>query len=51
MFDQDFRIISEFPVDPEINLFTLFFTKRGEMYAQTNIEDQDSLHFVKLTYK
>lgn len=50
VFDKNFRIIGESPIDNGISLSTLFFTKEGKIYARTNYKDENELLFVRLAY-
>lgn len=50
IFDEQFRIIGESPIDRNIAAYTLFFTKDGSIYARTNLKDEYAIHYVKLAY-
>jgi hypothetical protein len=51
IFDEQFKIIGESPVDSEISLSSLLFTSNGRIYARTNAKDEYALHFVRLIYE
>lgn len=50
VFDENFKIVGESEIDNHISLNTLFITKEGAIYAQTNSNDEYALHFVRLVY-
>jgi hypothetical protein len=50
IFDEDLRIIGESIWPKEVDFKTLFFTKDGGMYARVNRQDENALHFIRLTY-
>lgn len=51
IFDKNFKIIGESPIDKDINLYTLFITKQG-IFARTDAlkKDENNLYFVRLDY-
>ena len=50
IFDDQFKIIGESPVNDSMYLHMVFFTKEGNIYARTNAKDEYALHFVRLVY-
>lgn len=50
IFDEDFRIIGESPIDKGCSFKSLFFTADGKIYAKVNVKDEYAIHFVRLAY-
>lgn len=51
IFDENFKITGEVPIDININLSSLFITRDGKIYARTNAKDNTAIHLIRLTYK
>lgn len=50
IFDENLHIIGESKIDKEISLSSLFFTRDGNLYARTNINDEYAIHYIRLYY-
>ena len=51
VFDEAFRIIGESPLERNISLSSLLFTRNGDIYARVNKKDEYAIHFLRLEYK
>lgn len=50
ILNEEFKIIGESTIDERISLSFVFLAIDGRIYARTNIKNQNSLDFVRLTY-
>lgn len=50
IFDDQFRIIGESPMQPDFSPSFLFITRNGEIYSRVDRKDEYAIHFVKLNY-
>lgn len=51
IFDKQFKIIGESAWPEGIDFDTLFCTPDGQLFARTNIRDENALQFVRFTYE
>lgn len=50
IFNNDFQIIGESEISGDFLPGSIFFTGDGKIYARTKVNDENALHFVRLTY-